>query len=76
MPSRISSFDYGQAILEHLRTGAYPESEDIISAELPASALPDISKLIGKARDDVKVCIAKPIAHSDSTIVADMELRG
>lgn len=55
MPSRITSQQYGHAVLSHVQTGAYPESEDIVSAELPPSALPEVSKLIAQAREDVKV---------------------
>lgn len=55
MPSSIDPQIYGQAVLDHIQTGAYPDSEEIISAELPASALPAVSKLIEEAREDVKV---------------------
>ena len=55
MPLRITPQEYGQAVLDHVQSGAYPESEDVVSAELPPSALPEISKLIQEARDDVKV---------------------
>ena len=57
MPSRITPQQYGQAVLNHVQTGAYPESEEVVSADLPPSALPEISKLIEQAREDVKVCI-------------------
>ena len=56
MPSRITSQQYGQAVLEHIQAGAYPEDEEIISAELPPSALPEVSRLIERAQGDVKVC--------------------
>ena len=57
MPSRITPQQYGQAVLEHVQTGAYPESEEVVSADFPPSALPEVSKLIEQAREDVKVCI-------------------
>ncbi len=57
MPSRITPQQYGQAVLEHVQTGVYPESEEVISADFPPSALPEVSKLIEQAREDVKVCI-------------------
>ena len=57
MPSRITPQQYGQAVLEHVQTGAYPESEEVISADLPPSALPEVSKLIEQTREDVKVCV-------------------
>ena len=55
MPSQITPQQYGQAVLEHVQTSAYPESEEVISASLPSSALPEISKLVEQAREDVKV---------------------
>lgn len=55
MTSQIDSHKYGQAVLEHVQRGAYPESEEIISAELPSSVLPQVTKLIEEAREDVKV---------------------
>lgn len=54
MPSQITSEQYGQAVLKHVQSGAYPE-EEVISAQLPPSALPVVSKLIEQAREDVKV---------------------
>lgn len=55
MSSRIDPQQYGQAVLEHVQSGVYPESEQVISAELPPSALPAVSKLIEQASEDVKV---------------------
>lgn len=57
MPSRITPQQYSQAVLEHVQTGAYPESEEVVSADFPPSALPEVSKLLEQAREDVKVCI-------------------
>ena len=57
MPSHITTQQYSQAVLEHVQTGAYPDSEEVISAEFPPSALPEVSKLIEQAREDVKVSI-------------------
>ena len=55
MPSHISDHEFGQAIVDSIYNGSYPESEDVISAELPQSALPTILALIDQAREDVKV---------------------
>ena len=55
MVSQITSQQYGQAVLNHVQNGVYPEAEDVVSAELPAAAIPEISRLIGQAREDVKV---------------------
>ncbi len=54
MPSQITSQQYGQAVLEHVQSGAYPE-EEVISAQLPSSALPEVLRFIEQAREDVKV---------------------
>jgi hypothetical protein len=64
MPSQITSQQYGQAVLEHVQNGAYPE-EELISAQLPSSALPEVWKLIEQARKDVKVCLDS-VLPSDS----------
>lgn len=56
MPSQTSYREYAQAVLDSVRSGAFPESEEVISAELPPSAVPTVLKLIDEARNDVKVC--------------------
>lgn len=56
MPSQISDRQYGQAVLNSVQSGTYPESEEIVAAVVPSSALPTILKLVDQAREDVKVC--------------------
>ena len=58
MPKHFSDDQYGQAVFGSVQSGAYPESEELVSAELPSSALPGIIKLIENAREDVKVQIS------------------
>ena len=55
MSSRITAQEYAQALLQNVQNGIFPESEEVVSAELPPSALPAVSKLIEQAREDVKV---------------------
>lgn len=55
MPSQVSDDAFGQALLHSIQDGVYPEAEEVISAELPSSALPVILELLTKARVDVKV---------------------
>ncbi len=55
MPKPFTDDQYGQALFESAQSGAYPESEELVSAELPSSALPGIVKLLEKGREDVKV---------------------
>lgn len=56
MPSLTSHQPYAQAILDHVQTGAYPEEEDVVSAELAAAGLPLVIKLIEQSRQDLEVC--------------------
>ena len=55
MPSHISDHQYGQAVVDSVYDGTYPESEEVISGNLPPSALPTILSLVDQAREDVKV---------------------
>lgn len=54
MPSQISDDAFGHALLQSIQDGGYPDAEEVISAELPSSALPLILELLGQARVDVK----------------------
>ncbi|KAG8525488.1 uncharacterized protein KY384_009132 [Bacidia gigantensis] len=54
MPPLDRSRQYAQALLDHVQTGAYPSSEDVVSAELPSSALPVVSKTIDEAREELR----------------------
>lgn len=55
MPQHFSDDQYGRAVFESVQSGAYPESEKLVSAELPSPALPKIIELVEKACEDVKV---------------------
>lgn len=55
MPPQISDRQYGQAVLNSVQSGTYPENEEIVAAEISPSALPTILKLVDQAREDVKV---------------------
>lgn len=54
MPSKPFDRQYGQALLDFIQGGGYPDSE-IISAEVPSTAIPGILKQFKQAREDVKV---------------------
>ena len=56
MSSVVPDHSYGQALLGNVQNGNYPESEEVISAELPPAALVSILELLKQARSDVKVC--------------------
>ena len=64
MSSRVTPQQYGQAVLEHVQDGTYPELEEIVSAELPPSAFPEIAKFIEQAEGEVKVCVIKNLRSS------------
>ena len=55
MPPQIPDEQLGQAVLESARDGVYPASEEVISADVPATALPVLLRLLDEAREEVKV---------------------
>lgn len=55
MASQISDEALGSVILHSVAYSSYPDSEDVASAELPPSALPNLQKVLEEAREDVKV---------------------
>lgn len=57
MPSKLGGQHHGQALFESIQNGSYPESEEVIAADLPPTAISDILKLLRQAREDVKVRI-------------------
>ena len=64
MSSKIAPQQYAQALLDHVQNGTFPESEEVVSAELSPSALPAVSKLIEQAREDAKVGVFFPSYNS------------
>lgn len=72
MSSQVSDLGLKEAIVHSVDNGAYPESEDVSSAELPSSVLPALLVDIQKARDEVKVWVTLchlHIPHSDSMCI-------
>lgn len=55
MPSTVTAYQLGEAILDAVQHSSYPESEDIISADFPPSAFPQALDLLNSAREEVKV---------------------
>lgn len=55
MPSGTSDLELSKAVYQHVDLGTYPDNEEVISAELPSTALETLSKLLDQARADVKV---------------------
>ncbi|KAL8908838.1 MAG: hypothetical protein Q9207_000564 [Kuettlingeria erythrocarpa] len=68
MPSNATAGQLGEAILNAVRNGTYPESEDIISADFPPTAFPQALKLLNGAQDEVKVRVCKSSKSSAQDI--------
>ena len=68
MPSAVSDCHYAQAVLDSVQNGSYPESEEVIAAELPPKAIPSVLKLLAQARNEVKVCLWPVICPVISTL--------
>ncbi|KAH0542240.1 hypothetical protein FGG08_003362 [Glutinoglossum americanum] len=54
MKSQIPGEQLGEAVLNSVQYGVYPDSEEIISADVPASALPVVLEILDRARNDIK----------------------
>jgi protein transport protein DSL1/ZW10 len=54
MPPKPPAEVLADAVIRNVEHGIYPDSEDVVSAELPSSALPRLLDTIQKARDEVK----------------------
>jgi hypothetical protein len=55
MTSQVSPDKIGNAILQSVEHGAFPQDEDVASASVPSSALPKLLDIVGKAKEDAKV---------------------
>lgn len=55
MPQKVSAKHLGQAILDSVHHGTYPDTEEIISAEFPPSAIPEALILFDHARGQIEV---------------------
>ncbi|MDI1491172.1 MAG: ribosome biogenesis protein ytm1, partial [Ramalina farinacea] len=79
MPSLTSHDTYAHAILDHVQTGAYPEEEDVVSAELPAAGLPVVKELIEQSRRDLETEVQRHSQEAapdiDGWIVQAKQLR-
>jgi centromere/kinetochore protein ZW10 len=55
MASQISDQELGDAFLQSVQRGSFPQSEDVASASVSSDALPKLLEVVGKAREDTKV---------------------
>ncbi|KAI4087119.1 MAG: hypothetical protein LQ344_007014 [Seirophora lacunosa] len=79
MPSTVTAYQLGEAILDAVQHSSYPESEDIISADFPPSAFPQALDLLNSAREEVKARVRKSSKQSapdiDGWILQAKQLR-
>ncbi|KAL1965664.1 hypothetical protein VTN77DRAFT_5341 [Rasamsonia byssochlamydoides] len=54
MPSTVSEDQLCESVLDFVTKGAYPDSEDVVASEFPASALPEALHRISKAREQAE----------------------
>ncbi|KAF2644286.1 hypothetical protein P280DRAFT_421130 [Massarina eburnea CBS 473.64] len=54
MPSQVSDQQLGDAVLESVQHGSFPQSEDVASAEVSSAALPKLLEVVGRAREDTR----------------------
>jgi hypothetical protein len=50
-----SDAQLGDALLQSVEHGAFPQDEDVASATVPSSALPKLLEVVGNARENTKV---------------------
>ena len=55
MPPKVSDEQLGDAILESVEHGSFPQDGDVASATVPSTALPKLLEKVGKAREEAKV---------------------
>ncbi|KAL9614156.1 MAG: hypothetical protein Q9167_001366 [Letrouitia subvulpina] len=68
MSSNISPHQLGAAVLDLVQTGAYPDEEDVVAAELHPPALTVALQLLREAREEVKSRISSSVKDSASDI--------
>jgi hypothetical protein len=57
MGTQVSDQELGDAFLQSVEHGSYPQSEHVASASVSPAALPKLLEVVGKAREDTKVYI-------------------
>jgi centromere/kinetochore protein ZW10 len=55
MSLQIPAEKLGDAILQSVEHGVFPQDEDVASASVPSTALPQLLEVVGKAKEDTKV---------------------
>ncbi|KAF2259844.1 hypothetical protein CC78DRAFT_502567 [Lojkania enalia] len=68
MPSKASIQELGDAVLQSVEYGSFPQSEDVASANVPPEALPKLLEVVNTAREDTKNEIRKVSRESASDV--------
>lgn len=55
MTASKADHDFSAAIVSSIKEGGFPDSEDVLTAELPAIALPSILEGVSEARQQLEV---------------------
>jgi hypothetical protein len=55
MTASNADHDLSAAIISSIKEGSFPDSEDVLTAELPATALPTILEEVSEARQQLEV---------------------
>ena len=67
MSTQPSEREISKAVLDFAAEGTYPESENIVAANVPLSALSKELELITQARDQVEVCGKRSLGFPKTT---------
>lgn len=65
MSTQLSAEKLGDVLLQSVEHGAFPQDEDVASAPVPASALPKLLEIVGKAKEDTKVRVSNYIREHE-----------
>ena len=55
MTASIADHDLSPAIISSIKEGTFPDSEDVLTAELPATVLPTLLEEVSEARQRLEV---------------------
>ncbi|KAF3044752.1 ribosome bioproteinsis protein ytm1 [Didymella heteroderae] len=68
MPPKVSDEQLGDAILESVEHGSFPQDGDVASATVPSTALPKLLEKVGKAREEAKNEVRKVSREAASDV--------
>ncbi|KAF2242557.1 hypothetical protein BU26DRAFT_466911 [Trematosphaeria pertusa] len=68
MPSQVSVQELGDAILQSVEHGSFPQSEDVASAPVTSTVLPKLLEVVGTARENTKNEIRKVCRETASNV--------